>query len=462
MASEGTNVTVSVVERGQEDTTQDCSLSWEIKEEDNGGSIDYEPGKTFFVRLYSTSNIERLITFISTNRSGLGLVAEDAVDYIGIEEDVYITFTGSSSASLTYQYRSNFNYTIFGSIYNSLGESINPSFGINESSIVSSENCYGVIKVSYVTSYDLYAFSLPDYGTYLITAIGTCSSGSTSSTMTVECSKEEDDDEENAKSCGLNIEVNSEDNGGTSAYEVGKTYTARLYSGSDIDSPNVFNSLGTISLKSSGVTGVVGDFSSDDTDDKVYVSFTGGKTTSLPFPYGGGFSSKAVGGFYGVDGNKIGIPSFAISEDTLTANVKCFGILELEYTTSYDEYSFRANSIGQAILGASNVCGGERVTTSVTLTISSEGTDTGSSTSGSSTSQKVSITFVYKDFVTGEVISGAQVFVDGTKKGTTDDSGKITIEDLDANKTYNLRATKDGYLDTDSDSLSNDQFVISV
>ena len=57
---------------------------------------------------------------------------------------------------------------------------------------------------------------------------------------------------------------------------------------------------------------------------------------------------------------------------------------------------------------------------------------------------------------------GASVSVDGSVKGTTDASGKITIHGVTIGETHTLVASKEGYLTTDSDSLANDSFIINL
>ena len=295
-------------------------------------------------------------------------------------------------------------------------------------------------------------------------------------------------------SCSLQWEINEDDNVGSNYY-LGSTYIARLYKGADINSVSVFSTNGTISSSGSG------------TDTKTeQISFTGEKTSSLSFPYSSGFSYKIIGKAYNLSGSLIS-PSFTSPDDkekTVVASVECFCIIEVTYTVSYTKYSFSSKFGGESLLVAISTCGGEIVNDSISATFEEEysssssqrsrssvsvssgvsGTSastsvaswyssSSSSTSSSSSSlssvsssestvQTTTVTLIYKDFVTGEVLEGVSVYVDGSSKGTTNASGEITIYGVSVNVVHSLKASREGYLTTDSDSLANDSFIINA
>lgn len=60
---------------------------------------------------------------------------------------------------------------------------------------------------------------------------------------------------------------------------------------------------------------------------------------------------------------------------------------------------------------------------------------------------------------TDGVESGANVFIDGQLKGQTSGLGNITVTGLIQGRTYQLKITKPGFLDSDADTLANDSFV---
>jgi hypothetical protein len=70
------------------------------------------------------------------------------------------------------------------------------------------------------------------------------------------------------------------------------------------------------------------------------------------------------------------------------------------------------------------------------------------------------VKIIVKDRVTGSVISGASVTVDGVNKGTTDSNGQINLGILSAGD-HTISVTKSGYRDSDADGLQNDVFTVS-
>jgi len=82
------------------------------------------------------------------------------------------------------------------------------------------------------------------------------------------------------------------------------------------------------------------------------------------------------------------------------------------------------------------------------------------STDGGST--PVAVDLEVSDFCSEEVIEGVQVYLDGVSKGTTNSNGRLYLGMLVPGTTYNLKMTKSGYVDSDSDVLYNDSFTISA
>ena len=70
------------------------------------------------------------------------------------------------------------------------------------------------------------------------------------------------------------------------------------------------------------------------------------------------------------------------------------------------------------------------------------------------------ITIVYRDFVTGAPLEEASVRLDNTYIGETNDSGEILLKAVTSGIKHTIRATKVGYLNSASDSLANDTFMI--
>jgi hypothetical protein len=269
-----------------------------------------------------------------------------------------------------------------------------------------------------------------------------------------------DEDEVHESSCLLSWEIdNEEDNDGENSYKIGTSYTARLYKGPGILSVTAFSTNGTLSPSGSG-TAIKSE----------QIAFRGSKTESLSHQFKGGFSYSLVGSAYDINGNKLtGINFYASGGvNVVSASVKCFAVIEATYSVSFDKYSFSASEPGTSVLTAiSNSCGGSPRNASVSVNFEEEGSSSSCCCCSScccSTSSAInttSVTLVYKDFVTGAVLEGVSVSMDGKSAGTTDASGKVTIQGVTVGVTHTLRATKDGYLNTDSDSLSNDSFVVN-
>lgn len=75
--------------------------------------------------------------------------------------------------------------------------------------------------------------------------------------------------------------------------------------------------------------------------------------------------------------------------------------------------------------------------------------------------EKKDIMIIYRDFVTGVLLSETSLWVDDIYRGITDEQGKLLVEQLTVGVTHTLRAEKEGYLASDSDSLKNDSFIIN-
>jgi len=297
--------------------------------------------------------------------------------------------------------------------------------------------------------------------------------------------------------CELQWEINSEDNGESTNYYLGSSYYARLYTGKDIGGVTVFSTNGTLSSSGSGTASKT-----------EQISFSGENTSSISFPYSSGFSYKIIGKAYSLTGRLI-YPRFAAPNykgKTVVASASCFCILEVTYKAFYDKYRFSSQFGGESILVATATCGGEQVSASITVTFEDEYSSSSSQRSASSFSESISsgpsgtskskseskaswyssssesfsssssfsvsssasivqtttVTLIYKDFVTGEVISDVIVSVDGEGRGSTDSTGKITIHGITTNIVHTLKASREGYLTTDSDSLANDSFIINT
>lgn len=65
-----------------------------------------------------------------------------------------------------------------------------------------------------------------------------------------------------------------------------------------------------------------------------------------------------------------------------------------------------------------------------------------------------------QNWATAESVEGAQVYVDGSLVGITDELGQIGIDQIEVGD-HTLKITKSGYVDSDRDELANDSFTVT-
>ena len=70
------------------------------------------------------------------------------------------------------------------------------------------------------------------------------------------------------------------------------------------------------------------------------------------------------------------------------------------------------------------------------------------------------ITIDISDYVDDDDIAGASVYIDGTLYGVTDSDGELDVVNI-AVGSHSLKVTKSGYIDSDTDNLLNDDFVVA-
>jgi hypothetical protein len=70
------------------------------------------------------------------------------------------------------------------------------------------------------------------------------------------------------------------------------------------------------------------------------------------------------------------------------------------------------------------------------------------------------ITIAIKDWVSEDDVVGAMVYIDGVLAGTADENGELTIVDIELGG-HSIKITAAGYLDSDTDYLLNDYFVVT-
>jgi hypothetical protein len=140
-----------------------------------------------------------------------------------------------------------------------------------------------------------------------------------------------------------------------------------------------------------------------------------------------------------------GAPVPAVRGSQASVGEEVFNVLYAEYETSYDLIEFTGLVPCYALVKAESSQG------AVYAEIDYTDTETDIS------ERPVIITA--RDAATREIIDGADVYINGALKGTTDSSGMLNLGRLKKGL-YSLRVHKEGYLDTDSDYLKNDSFTV--
>ena len=411
-----------------------CSLEWVLEDEDNDDPECYLIGTSYLIRLYESP--ETLIVQAFNSNGSVNYI-EDITEDI---EDEYIVFGGEQTQNLSKVMHSDFSYTLIGNIYGVNGvvlPSVTFTIQIGTKQIMASVPCYAVIKVSYVSQYSSYKFSGSSEGKLLLVAFATCESNDD------EVIKDIIDIDvwescENAQDRCLDIEINvdtSSDEG--SNYDNQGNKLIKVW-GATINQISYAATLGSVTFLGSADEIIEEDISgcgvdAFNTSNRIHSivsqSVTSGNLNSFIVENG---KLKMITG--GED--KEGIP-------------KGYGTLHIKYVTRYLKFLIESTRDGKGVFivddNTYEECG-------ITCQEYELGEDTGE--------ELYDITVIYKDFVTGAPIGEARVWVDNNYIGQTNTNGEIEVKQISAGKKHLIKASKPGYLNTDSDSLTNDSFII--
>ena len=418
---------------------ESCSLSWEIKASDNNNISTYLVGTTYYARLYKVPWDLDETVFI-TNGS-INLYSSETKT---ISEEI-LTFSGGQIQTLSNPFYEALSYSLIGDAFDIDGNKLSSvQFEVTPGTteIKASVSCYAVLRVSYKTRYGIYRFSSPSAGTISLVALAECSEGiKTNASLNVEIKTDGSSgcliisteavtpDEDDLKKDGqgnilpqILIKVYGANRGDISVYAtVGSIRSAGILKTETI---------------TEYVVGIKGSFSAS----KPIYSLT--RQTKK----GGNLSS-----LYVEDGQ---LKSIMNPDDEVINGIPPgTGAYEIKYTIRYLKYFISASSYQEGVFVIKNKnyiedsgCA-EYFFQTFTLGVA-EGV------------KKVSVTIIYKDFVTGETLDEATVWVDNKKIGVTNVNGEIFIPNISTDINHSIRAKKKGYLDTDSDSLANDTFIV--
>ena len=146
----------------------------------------------------------------------------------------------------------------------------------------------------------------------------------------------------------LEAEIVDSDNNDANTYYVGTTYYLRLFKSTTVTTLVKNSNIGTVALNSSDLTTTV----PYDGEDPEYLVFTGSNTATLDKVYESNFTSSVVGVAFDKDGNEttVSLTAPAKGEKTVTANIECYGVFNVTYTTKYDKYAFQSPTAGQMLI----------------------------------------------------------------------------------------------------------------
>lgn len=166
-----------------------------------------------------------------------------------------------------------------------------------------------------------------------------------------------------------------------------------------------------------------------------YIIFSKSDTGSIQYP-----ASKVIAAIW--QGKIGGTPT--ITGTTVSLPETFSGVLKITYQTTYDVLDVMCPIASMCLLEAT---GRDRF--GYTTLDFTYGTGEGT----------VSVMFKVKDACTGVALPDAHVWLNGDYKGVTDSSGFIDFGYLNPG-TYQVKCTKDGYQDTDTDVIANDSFTV--
>jgi len=420
--------TLNIVESCSEG---DCSLTWELNSDDNNNPACYLNGTSYFIRLYESPQDLTIITF-ATN----GSIRFDSNVEIDIEEE-YLVFSGEQTENLDFPLYSDFNCELIGNAYSESGElipSITFSSTIGLKEIMASLPCFAVIKVSYKSRYLKHSFVGNSVGTLLLIALADCEGDSTAKAVTTIDIKSSCADSE----C-LPITVESDtssDDGANYANE--NKALIRVY-GAERNQITVGTTRGSIEFLGvkeetieEDISGCNGDFSASEFVYRLISQETLSGNLN-PFLVENGDLVMPINP---EDGYVHGIPPG-------------YGTVRIKYVSRWLEFLVTSAILGKGVFFVKNdenelcdiICIGYEL---------GEGEGV----------KKYDITVIYKDFVTGAPIADAEVWVDDVSVGRTNAAGELLIEDVISGIKHRIRSEKPGFLNSDSDSLANDSFII--
>jgi hypothetical protein len=133
------------------------------------------------------------------------------------------------------------------------------------------------------------------------------------------------------------------------------------------------------------------------------------------------------------------------TDKNITFSKEISGVLKVNYQTKYDSIELFSKAEGTILVEASTT---DRYG-SITVDFSGIGSNV-----------KRPCRLTVKDACSKMIVAGAKIYVDDKYKGVTGDDGVINLGELSVG-THTIKATKEGYTDSDKDTILNDEFVVT-
>ena len=429
-------------------TGSNCELDWAIEEEDNGNPDCYLVGTAYFARLYESPLGMNVETYNSNGT--IYYVSEQNPE---IPEE-YIIFDNSDNADFKIPYWSDFTYEQIGTAFDYNGDRLQTlkiNIAKGSSKIKASEKCFAIFRVSYTGVYSRYRFTGKSEDKLFLLAFTTCSDELVYATTTVDILEDCSTAKLEEVDClEIQAEVDNDSELGARLANEG-IILVRIYG------PE--SSLDILVGVTLGAATFIGQ-SEEEFEEEIYIEDGKGQTAH-PIDVLKEWK-KTSGNFERLEVVDKQLEVTQQSADNLEADLMAvggvpygYGTANVTYISKFLQYQISSERFGKGLMIIQDLTH-DQCDNKVTLQYEirdAQAVDEEKITA-------LSIMAEYVDFVTGEPIPGARVWLEGQAVGRTDSDGKILLKGIKPDVKYRIKASKPGYLNTDSDSLSNDEFVV--
>lgn len=145
-----------------------------------------------------------------------------------------------------------------------------------------------------------------------------------------------------------------------------------------------------------------------------------------------------------------GTPLF--NNEKVTVPNEVTAVLKCIYSTKGSRLSLMSSAVGTVLVVVTQGTGDDAQRASLSVAFAASTTDP---------AIPVAYELEVKDFCNDDILSGVEVYLNGSYKGLTDANGIINLGLLFPGTTHTLKMVRDGYENSDEDNLNNDSFVVA-